>query len=160
LRRFAASVSVDLRVSWLAGLLERAGPLKICLFAARATSFLTHYYTPVRIPSKSTRSFAGPLSSPLTSAPRIHLRHFSHASPPSFGNMSSSQCLRRMAVSGAVQRPASLLAQSSKSARSLMRTPAATRSLSYAAKPSWSSYQALQSQYVWRHVKNSRKDEL
>jgi hypothetical protein len=29
-----------------------------------------------------------------------------------------------------------------------MRAPAAARSLSYAAKPSWSSYQALQSQYV------------
>jgi hypothetical protein len=41
-----------------------------------------------------------------------------------------------------------------------MRAPAATRSLSYAAKPSWTSYQALQSQYVWGHVKNSRKNEL
>ena len=30
-----------------------------------------------------------------------------------------------------------------------MCAPAAARSLSYAAKPSWSSYQALQSQYVW-----------
>lgn len=29
-----------------------------------------------------------------------------------------------------------------------MRAPAAARSLSYAAKPSWTSYQALQSQYV------------
>lgn len=39
-----------------------------------------------------------------------------------------------------------------------MRAPAAARSLSYAAKPSWSSYQALQSQYVClQHVKNSRK---
>jgi hypothetical protein len=33
-----------------------------------------------------------------------------------------------------------------------MRAPAAARSLSYAAKPSWSSYQALQSQYVWRSM--------
>lgn len=42
-----------------------------------------------------------------------------------------------------------------------MRAPAAARSLSYAAKPSWSSYQALQSQYVCclEHVKNSRKDK-
>ncbi|KAL1587130.1 hypothetical protein WHR41_04301 [Cladosporium halotolerans] len=60
--------------------------------------------------------------------------------------MSSSQCLRRLAASGAAQRPASLLTQSSKSARSLLRAPAAARSLSYAAKPSWSSYSALQSQ--------------
>lgn len=29
-----------------------------------------------------------------------------------------------------------------------MRAPSAARSLSYAAKPSWTSYQALQSQYV------------
>ena len=41
-----------------------------------------------------------------------------------------------------------------------MRAPAAARSLSYAAKPSWSSYQALQSQYVClQHVQNSRKDQ-
>ncbi|KAM0715857.1 hypothetical protein Q7P37_008371 [Cladosporium fusiforme] len=60
--------------------------------------------------------------------------------------MSSSQCLRRMAASGAAQRPASLLTQSSKSARSLLKTPTAARSLSYAARPSWSSYTALQSQ--------------
>jgi len=60
--------------------------------------------------------------------------------------MSSSQCLRRMAVSGAAQRPTSILAQSSKRASSLLRAPTAKRSLSYAAKPSWSSYQALQSQ--------------
>lgn len=72
------------------------------------------------------------------------------------GNMSSSQCLRRLAASGAAQRPASLLTQSSKSARSLLRAPAAARSLSYAAKPSWSSYSALQSQYVWIHRRISR----
>lgn len=42
-----------------------------------------------------------------------------------------------------------------------MRAPAAARSLSYAAKPSWSSYQALQSQYVCclEHVENSRKNK-
>ena len=41
-----------------------------------------------------------------------------------------------------------------------MRAPSTARSLSYAAKPSWSSYQALQSQYVClEHVKNSRKKQ-
>ena len=94
-----------------------------------------------------TRCPVGHSYSPLSYAPRTP-QGISKGKLPLLANMSSSQCLRRMAVSGATQRPTSLLAQSSKRASGLLRAPAAKRSLSYAAKPSWSSYQALQSQYV------------